>query len=446
MRAVRSLARRFAAATLAACLAGPAWARPLSGNFAHVLEIAGAEEGALCRLRLPTGVYAGLARSQTEDLVVLDARGEPVSFAAEPGHPIPQGPPVLVETEVPCFELSPAGQGAGPSEFRIKAQLGDRLIELQGTAPEARRGERRYLLDLSELSPAGPSDRYRLLLASDGMKPGARADVLMSVDLKRWREVVSDVPLEAGALELPRAPTRCLLLRVRGAGDGFALQGASCTYRVWGHAIEGGFADFSGVLTEDRRAAEYDTGGAWPVTRVQFLLSEPGRRRVRCLSRSDIRGPWQLVGRAELYLARGRLGAEQRNGPIPVHLREDRHWRVEFDSALMEEPPLLRAWWSAGTVLFRAQGPGPWSLAFGCDAPPPLEGSRRPAEEFTGDALEVTLAIADSWDGEAFKAPPEPGAEGEGYTAPWRVPVWLGLGVFASAAAVAVWRVGRMGR
>lgn len=443
---MRSLARRFAAATLAACLAGPAWARPLSGNFAHVLEIAGAEEGALCRLRLPTGVYAGLARSQTEDLVVLDARGEPVSFAAEPGHPIPQGPPVLVETEVPCFELSPAGQGAGPSEFRIKAQLGDRLIELQGTAPEARRGERRYLLDLSELSPAGPSDRYRLLLASDGMKPGARADVLMSVDLKRWREVVSDVPLEAGALELPRAPTRCLLLRVRGAGDGFALQGASCTYRVWGHAIEGGFADFSGVLTEDRRAAEYDTGGAWPVTRVQFLLSEPGRRRVRCLSRSDIRGPWQLVGRAELYLTRGRLGAEQRNGPIPVHLREDRHWRVEFDSALMEEPPLLRAWWSAGTVLFRAQGPGPWSLAFGCDAPPPLEGSRRPAEEFTGDALEVTLAIADSWDGEAFKAPPEPGAEGEGYTAPWRVPVWLGLGVFASAAAVAVWRVGRMGR
>lgn len=443
---MRSLARRFAAATLAACLAGPAWARPLSGNFAHVLEIAGAEEGALCRLRLPTGVYAGLARSQTEDLVVLDARGEPVSFAAEPGHPIPQGPPVLVETEVPCFELSPAGQGAGPSEFRVKAQLGDRLIELQGTAPEARRGERRYLLDLSELSPAGPSDRYRLLLASDGMKPGARADVLMSVDLKRWREVVSDVPLEAGALELPRAPTRCLLLRVRGAGDGFALQGASCTYRVWGHAIEGGFADFSGVLTEDRRAAEYDTGGAWPVTRVQFLLSEPGRRRVRCLSRSDIRGPWQLVGRAELYLMRGRLGAEQRNGPIPVHLREDRHWRVEFDSALMEEPPLLRAWWSAGTVLFRAQGPGPWSLAFGCDAPPPLEGSRRPAEEFTGDALEVTLAIADSWDGEAFKAPPEPGAEGEGYTAPWRVPVWLGLGVFASAAAVAVWRAGRMGR
>ncbi|WP_298780547.1 DUF3999 family protein, partial [uncultured Fretibacterium sp.] len=418
---MRSLARRFAAATLAACLAGPAWARPLSGNFAHVLEIAGAEEGALCRLRLPTGVYAGLARSQTEDLVVLDARGEPVSFAAEPGHPIPQGPPVLVETEVPCFELSPAGKGAGSPEFRVKAQREGRLIELQGTAPEARRGERRYLLDLSELSPAGPSDRYRLLLASDGMKPGARADVLMSVDLKRWREVVSDVPLEAGALELPRAPTRCLLLRVRGAGDGFALQGASCTYRVWGHAIEGGFADFSGVLTEDRRAAEYDTGGAWPVTRVQFLLSEPGRRRVRCLSRSDIRGPWQLVGTAELYLARGRLGAEQRNGPIPVHLREDRHWRVEFDSALMEEPPLLRAWWSAGTVLFRAQGPGPWSLAFGCDDPPPLEVFRKPAGELDGDALEVTLAIADSWGGEAFRAPPEPGAEAEGYTAPWRV-------------------------
>lgn len=443
---MRSLARRFAAATLAACLAGPAWARPLSGNFAHVLEIAGAEEGALCRLRLPTGVYAGLARSQTEDLVVLDARGEPVPFAVEPGRPIPQGPPVLVETELPCFELSPAGQGAGSSEFRVKAQREGRLIELQGTAPEVRRGERRYLLDLSELSPAGPSDRYRLLLDSDGAGSGARADVLMSVDLKRWREVVSDAPLGAGALELPRAPTRCLLLRVRGAGDGFALQGASCTYRVWGHAIEGGFADFSGVLTEDRRAAEYDTGGAWPVTRVQFLLSEPGRRRARCLSRSDIRGPWQLVGRAELYLARGRLGAEQRNGPIPVHLREDRHWRVEFDSALMEEPPLLRAWWSAGTVLFRAQGPGPWSLAFGCDAPPPLEGARRPAEEFTGDALEVTLAIADSWGGEDFKAPPEPGAEGEGYTAPWRIPVWLGLGVFASAAGVAVWRAGRMGR
>ena len=443
---MRSLARCFAAAALAACLVGPAWTRPLSGDFAHVLEIAGAEEGALCRLRLPTGVYAGLARSQTEDLAVLDVLGEPVPFAVEPGRPIPQGPPVLVETEVPCFELSPAGQGAGSSEFRVKAQREGRLIELQGTAPEVRRGERRYLLDLSELSPAGPSDRYRLLLASDGAGSGARADVLMSVDLKRWQEVVSDAPLGAGVLELPRAPTRCLLLRVRGAGDGFALQRASCTYRVWGHAVEDGFADFSGVLTEDRRAAEYDTGGAWPVTRVQFLLSEPGRRRVRCLSRSDPGDSWQLVGTAELYWARGRLGVEQRNGPIPVHLREDRYWRVEFDSALMEEPPLLRTWWSAGTVLFRAQGPGPWSLAFGCDDPPSLEGFRRPAEELGEDALEVTLAIADSWGGEDFKAPPEPGAEEEGYTAPWRVPVWLGLGVFASAAAVAVWRAGRMGR
>ena len=137
---MRSLARCFAAAALAACLAGPAWAQPLSGDFAHVLEIAGAEEGALCRLRLPTGVYARLARSQTEDLAVLDALGEPVPFAVEPGRPIPQGPPVLVETEVPCFELSPAGQGAGPSEFRVKAQLGFRLIELQGRAAEARRG------------------------------------------------------------------------------------------------------------------------------------------------------------------------------------------------------------------------------------------------------------------------------------------------------------------
>ena len=443
---MRSLARRFAAAALAACLAGPAWARPLSGDFAHVLEIAGAEEGALCRLRLPTGVYAGLARSQTEDLTILDARGEPVPFAAEPGHPIPQGPPVLVETEVPCFELSPAGQGAGPSEFRVKAQLGDRLIELQGTVPEARRGERRYLLDLSELSPAGPSDRYRLLLASEGAGSGARVDVLMSVDLKRWREVVSDAPIGSGALELPRAPTRCLLLQVRGAGEGFAIRGASCTYRVWGHAVEDGFADFSGALTEDRRAAEYDTGGAWPVTRVQLLLSEPGRRRARCLSRPDPRDSWQLVGTAELYLARGRLGAEQRNGPIPVHLREDRYWRVEFDSALMEEPPLLRGCWSVGTVLFRAQGPGPWSLAFGCDDPPSLEVFRKPAGELDGDALEVTLAIADSWGGEDFKAPPEPGAEEEGYTAPWRVPVWLGLGVFAGAAGVAVWRAGRMGR
>ena len=443
---MRSLARRFAVAALAVCLAGPAWARPLSGDFAHVLEIAGAKEGALCRLRLPTGVYAGLARSQTEDLAVLDAQGEPVPFAAEPGHPIPQGPPVLVETEVPCFELSPAGQGAGPSEFRVKAQLGDRLIELQGTVPEARRGERRYLLDLSELSPAGPSDRYRLLLALDGVGPGARADVLMSVDLKRWRELMSDAPLGSGALELPRAPTRCLLLQVRGAGEGFAIRGASCAYRVWGHAVEDGFADFSGALTEDRRAAEYDTGGAWPVTRVQLLLSEPGRRRVRCLSRADPGGPWRLVGTAELYLARGRVGTEQRNGSIPVHLREDRYWRVEFDSALMEEPPLLRACWSVGTVLFRAQGPGPWSLAFGCDDPPSLEGFRRPAEELGEDALEVTLAIADSWGGEAFRAPPEPGAEDEGYTAPWRIPVWLGLGVFAGAAGVAVWRAGRMGR
>ena len=94
----------------------------------------------------------------------------------------------------------PCGLDVGVS---YQGPTGGCLIELQGTVPEACKDERCYLMNLSELSPAGPSRR------PDERGPEAAAGVLHG-------PVARPPPTEAGAL---RARRGCPFGAYGGWGD-----------------------------------------------------------------------------------------------------------------------------------------------------------------------------------------------------------------------------------
>ena len=462
--------RRVLWAVVMACLASSAWGSPI-GGFDQVVDIPGATEGALCRLKIPPGVYGALRRSQDADLVVLDGEGRPVPFLLLPGKPVPQGPPAPVELEAPIFELHDPEKLSGPSgssDIHIKAQLKDRTIELHGEAPPAEAGVRRYVVDLSEVSPTGVSDRYRLRFALSGDVPAeARADVLTSANLRRWRRVLEDAPFivensdGSAAIALSDVPGRYLLLCVRGMGA-TTLRGVRCGYRVWGQAREDSSVELSGIVAEDRRSAEYDTVGVYPITRLHLLLQKPGRLKARCFSRPDADTPWRPVASSELFLARARGREDRRNGSISIRSCEDRFWRMEFDEPLQGDPPLLRVAWSSGTIFFRAAGPGPWRLAFGAEDPTVAAGARLTDVPEAEKAVKVSLANAAAWGAEggtdAFikfmnvefdEFGDDDGAEEKGAASatPWRFSPWWCLLLLMPVAALllraALWRLRR---
>lgn len=372
----------FLPPTLGVCAAAdapktPATATP--GDFVHARELTGSGiDGALCRFSIPREVYGGLIQSQNRDLAVFNAAGELVPFIVVPGPEVSREPPARTDLSVPFFELPQEADGgsetAAPMDVYVRTGAGGQVVEVRGGGTRAGASDRNYLLDLAAVPPDG--DAYRLDLAVPGdERLNARIDVLQSANLRDWDTLRHDMPLlrlrqgearlASDGIDLPGSPARYLLLRIHGADPAFTLTDAHLSFLVRSGVSVDENAEFDGTPTADRRAVEYDVGGAFPITRLHFLLQEPGLYRARCSSRPDARTPWRTVGVTELFRIRDSETSSRTNAPVDTGVHEDRYWRLDFEGSLSAPPPQLRIGWNAGTVYFLAQGKGPWILAFG---------------------------------------------------------------------------------
>lgn len=380
-------ARRAAAflLTLVVLLPCGAWGaipqKPvLLEDFVHANELTGQEfDGALCRVSIPQEVYRGLIQSQNCDLAVFDSTGEVVPFVVVSEAADSGAPPTRVEAPVPFFEL-PREDGGGaeealPADISVRVDADGRIVELRERRPHGVGAVRSYLLDLAAIAPGGAPNSYRLNLQTSGeAELNAKADVLQSENLRDWNALCSDMPLlrlrrgdarfDRSEIELPWPPGRYLLLRVRGVDPTFALAEVRCSCLLQRRASEDGSAEFDGVATPDRRAVEYDLGGAFPVTQLDFVLQEPGLYGARCSSRPDPGTPWRAAGSAVLFRVR-EAGTLRTNAAMSVGRREDRYWRLDFDRDFSAVPPRLRVGWYSGILYFLAQGRAPWILAYG---------------------------------------------------------------------------------
>ncbi|PIE53903.1 MAG: hypothetical protein CSA35_08835 [Dethiosulfovibrio peptidovorans] len=364
---------------------GKASEKPVSRmDFIHECEITGTGlDGAFHRFSIPIEVYGGLIQFQNHDLAIFDSNGEIVPFTVVSDVTDSEAIPVRSEVSLPFFELPRENRdgevGGTPTDISVRIDADVRVVELrEGRVHDRSFSDRRYLLDLASIFPGGDPNSYRLDLRGSGdVELNAKVDVFRSDNLRDWSTVCRGIPLirlrrgdarlDSGEIELLSAPGRYLVLGVRGAGSAFSLTEVRCSFLVRQGVSEDEFAEFDGVLAPDHRVVEYDLGGAFPVTRLDFVLREPGLYRASCSSRSEPGMPWRAAGEAVLFRVResNSDGTFRANSAISIGRREDRYWRLDFGKKFSAPPPRLRIGWHSGTVYFLTQGRAPWILAFG---------------------------------------------------------------------------------
>ena len=364
--------------------------RPVSlKDFSHTYQLKTELEGALYKVLLPEFVYSGLVHSQNRDLAVFNSNGELVPFVVFPASPVYDNSSVSrVETSIPFFELpveEDVREDVGPVDIYVRTSKEGQVVEVKGGSTSGALSasrNRRYFLDFTSLDtsiPSGNSAFHRLELSvPDESELNVTVDVFQSENLRDWSPILQGAPLiqlqnrnsrfANNSFDLPRAPRRYLLLRINNVDAPFVLRGVNYSSSVTESRLieKNEFTTFAGTAAQDRLSVEYDTKGAFPVSKVNFVLQEPGFYKVHYSARSDKKGNWRQLGSMELSLIRESASSLRSNSSENVDLRENRYWRIEFEQPFSGPLlPEMKINWHASEVYFLAQGKPPYILAFG---------------------------------------------------------------------------------
>lgn len=318
--------------------AAPDPGRPVTlKDFVHARELETKLEGALCRFPIDAEIYEGLIQSQNRDLAVFNSGGELVPFVVLPMSPVYDTSASRSDLAVPFFELPPEGgpqsgsEKPAPVDVYVRTGADGQVVEIKGSPTRGDSLDRRYLLDFSSVPVNENADSNRLeLIVPEDMKLNAEVDVYQSENLRDWRPVLRKAPLiqlqnrearlDRNGIDLPRAPQRYLLLRIGGVGvnSDFALKDARYSFTLRSSLVRDEVRMFEGTPTADRRAVEFDMKGAFPVSKINFVLQEPGLHKVRYFSRSGPNAPWRPAGSMELSMIRESPSSARTNASVPV--------------------------------------------------------------------------------------------------------------------------------
>ena len=398
---ISSPAVRSAAATVFAAIAGAGPAIAASAETAapaavvvhrYALEPLGS--ASYYQVTLNDAVYAASRRSDLSDLRILDGAGEPVPFTFD--NAVAAARPATLRP-VRWFPLpATGGQGAEDGGSGNDNNSGTLSLTIgpdgslhaapRSAAVPARGG------DIIDLGADGAPLSALLIHLQDKSWQG-RVDIAVSADLRAWTPVIQAPLLKTGSGDATLAQERVELdglraryVRLRWPDGAPTLAGidaesipvdATPPTRAW----RGGIATQAGAS-----AGEYlfDTGGAYPVDRVQFDLPQANTvARGQLYSRADAQAPWRMVAEGPLLrlqtvpasgaAADAASGAaagpgEQRNPPWAVQVDTDRQWRLTVDTrsgGLGGGLPKVSLGWRPTVITFVARGAGPFVLAVG---------------------------------------------------------------------------------
>jgi hypothetical protein len=353
-------------------------------DFTRAYELKTTLEGAIYKATLPKFVYEGLIQSQQRDLAVFNADGHIVPFAIREAAPVYRVSKESSEYRVPFYELPPESRTenvAGPIDVYVKTDAGGSVVSVKSGGGRSETRDRSYLLDFSSIAYNHEIVSRELRLTLPDMKLSAKISVYESSNLQSWRPLLTDAPLlqlvnentrfSSDSVELPRSPERYVELRIRDVDSAFELRGVSYVVTIGKQSSyimeESVSIDGTTAFTNDKSnsAIEYYTIGAFPISKVNFILQEPGFYRVVYFSRPEIRSEWRTRGKMELSMIRSQDNSLVLNEPTPINVREERYWRIEFEGAFHGTLPKMEMSWRQSDVYFLAQGRAPYYLAFG---------------------------------------------------------------------------------
>jgi len=353
---------------LAAAL--PLHAQPPSQFRASApVEVSGKD--ALHEVELPFEVFRD-ARRDLADVRIFNAKGDavPMAWAGVPPPQLESSPPI----ELPFFPISTleAVPGAGAPEVTVRAADGT-LVFLKGkqAAATAKSKPRAYLLDASKAT-----ERLRGLVFDWQAAPGSEVvnvAVESSDDLKTWSAVGAGslVRLENSGRTLaqPRiefAPLKAKYFRVTWNTPTFTLNAVRAENERRGVAPKRHALSVPGKAGSQAGDFTYDLGARLPVETLRLVPAETNSVLSTAIyTREKADDPWRLFATASFYRLQ-RDGAEVQSPPIEIGRRAARHWLVRLAAGSSAgAPPSMEIGWRGVSVIFVAQGEGPFHVAFG---------------------------------------------------------------------------------
>jgi hypothetical protein len=361
--------------------AGPASAAPTPDMFAQGMELeAGGDEG-FYEVTLPLAVYQGVARKDLGDLRVFNSQGQIVPHALR--RPAAQAMQKKTSTRtVPFFPVTAnAAQKAGDLTLHVERDSHGTIIDVRSADQPDTSAERRtiaFLIDAGAAAP--PIDGLTLAWSDPDTDFLGQMTVEASSDLTAWRHLTTATiarlafqgrRLQQESLTFPRQTLRYLRLTWPADQPGPALSAVTAITnessapaepeRQW-LAVQGVPAGGPGLQYA------FDLKGFVPVDRVRI---KPAFRNFLATARllsadaptAPLREQWQgLVYRIDIK------GQSLASPDISLRPTLHRFWLLDVadrEISAGAAAPTIEFGWHPDRLVFLAQGPGPFQLAYG---------------------------------------------------------------------------------
>ncbi|MFC4310174.1 DUF3999 domain-containing protein [Steroidobacter flavus] len=345
---------------------------------------------------LPDDVYRVVTRADLGDLRVFNANGMPVphAFCAAPSSMAPQ----VTEQSLPVFVLKGRDQiYTDNSRVAVETSAGTRVNVEESSAPTSD-----VVSGLIHIIDARDRQQLRAI-RFDWSTPDGVSEVKVRIeasdDLDQWQTVVHITTLllaQQDGQELRRErivlPTReYQYLRVQRVDSGPPLVLNSVTAEEVAEAeeIEPMWFNATHVESKEADVLYFDSQHVAPVTYARVRLAQENSTvSVNLQSRPDEESQWRSRWSGESYVIVSDT-VRRESPPAQFQAASDRYWRLQ----ILKDPQVyqdstLELGYRPAKLRFLAQGPGPFTVAF---------GSRRaePAQPAVCDGLLANMSAAD---------------------------------------------------
>ncbi|HEB78469.1 MAG TPA: DUF3999 domain-containing protein [Methylothermaceae bacterium] len=393
---------------LLACPSVPASPeQPKPEDFAWGFPVIVDTQSDIYQVTLPESLYRAVASPQLADLRVFDGRGSLVPFLLIPPKTDETPPPAPIP--VPFFPLYRSREQADPANIRIETARSGAILQIHSdSANEQNRVLWGYLIDLGEERQAIRGLKLQWQDAGDNLMTRVRLE--QSDDLSMWRPLGTPATvvslrfdghrIKRNQVSFSASPQRYLRLHWPAGAQGIELVQIHALVSQTRPAPQITWITLKPIGKEEddgQRHYLYDSGGLFPVTRLQVRL--PGDNvlaTIRIESRSQPEGPWRLRHQGLVYSVSVQ-GNTLVNETIAIPTTSDRTWRLTVTKALglVDPPPSLQLGWQPHRLRFLASGHPPYLIACGNARMPPLPPSfQHTLKTLLGKTKDVSVATA----------------------------------------------------
>jgi Protein of unknown function (DUF3999) len=352
---------------------GVSAATPKLDDYARGVTVDAAAGLPLVEATLPDVVYSTVTRADLGDVRVFNADGVaiPHAFCAAPKTL----DPVITEQELPVFELRDAAHtGAEGSRIEVQTAGGTQVhVHEAGTDVTAPSG-RTHIIDVRE-HPA-PLRAIQFDWASPDGASEVKVRIEASEDLDRWTVIVPGSTLlraTRGAEEIRRerieVPARHYeYLRVErvDGGEPLRINAVIAELVAEQRDVEPQWFMPDALASKVPESMLFDAARVAPVRYARLRLPQDNSSvRVAIESRADENGVWREHWSGESYVIVTQT--ERRESP-PARFEPttDRYWRVRIVTpTAAQRPTSLELGYLPARLRFLAQGPAPYTVAFG---------------------------------------------------------------------------------